>query len=166
VFFPALVTLLPFASNEQLGPTITSAVSGTAPLFALLAAGVLLGERIPAQATLACAAIVAGVALLTWKQGDVRPGFTGWALLWPIAGAVLRGLAQAGAKAGLGLWPNPLAASLIGYMVSSAIVIGTNALGRPEPARCTKHGFLWFALTGALNGGAVLLMYAAPPTRW
>ena len=161
VFFPALVTLLTFASNEQLGPTITSAVSGTAPLFALLAAGVLLGEAIPPQAALACGAIVGGVALLTWKQGDVRPGFTGWALLWPIAGAVLRGLAQAGAKAGLALWPNPLAASLIGYTVSSAIVIGTNALGRPEPPRLTKHGFLWFALTGALNGGAVLLMYGA-----
>ena len=161
VFFPALVTLLTFRSNEQLGPTITSAVSGSAPLFALLAAGVLLGEAIAPQAALACGAIVAGVALLTWKQGDVRPGFTGWALLWPIAGAVVRGLAQAGAKAGLALWPNPLAASLIGYTVSSAIVIGTNALARPEPPRYTKRGFLWFALTGALNGGAVLLMYGA-----
>ena len=161
VFFPALVTLLTFASNEQLGPTITSAVSGTAPLFALLAAGVLLGEKIPPQAALACVAIVAGVAMLTWKQADVRPGFTGWALLWPIAGAVVRGLAQAGAKAGLALWPNPLAASLIGYAVSSAVVSGTNALGRSQRPALTRRGLGWFVLTGALNGGAVLLMYGA-----
>ena len=44
LFFPAVVTLLTFRSNESLGPTITSAVSGTAPLFALLAAGLLLGR--------------------------------------------------------------------------------------------------------------------------
>lgn len=161
LFFPALVTILTFRSSEELGPTVTGAVSGTAPLFALLAAGLLLGEEIPTPATLACVAIVAGVAVLTWKQDGARARFTGWALLWPIAGAMVRGIAQVGAKAGLILWPNPFAAGLIGYLVSSATVIGANQLRqdrRPPPAR---NGVAWFALTGALNGGAVLLMYTA-----
>ena len=161
LFFPALVTILTFRSNEQLGPTITGAVSGTAPLFALLAAGLLLGEKVPAQAAVACVAIVAGVALLSWKQSALRPGFMGWSLLWPVAGAVVRGLAQAGAKAGLVLWPSPFAASLIGYLVSSATVIGANQLGRSNRPQLTKQGVVWFALTGLLNGGAVLLMYGA-----
>lgn len=159
--FPALVTLLTFRSNERLGPTITGAVSGTAPLFALLAAGLLLGENVPAQAALACVAIVAGVALLSWRQSAVRPHFRPASLLWPISGAVLRGLAQAGAKAGLLLWPSPFAASLVGYLVSSATVIAAGQIGRTRRPRLTKHGLVWFALTGALNGGAVLLMYAA-----
>ncbi|MEZ5729245.1 MAG: DMT family transporter [Burkholderiaceae bacterium] len=47
LFFPALVTLLTFRSNELLGPTLTSAVSGTAPLFAIGIAGLVLGERLP-----------------------------------------------------------------------------------------------------------------------
>lgn len=161
VFFPALVTLLTFRSNEQLGPTITSAISSTTPLFALLAAVLLLGERVPVYALLACLAIVGGAIVLTWRQSAVRPGFTGWALLWPVAGAVVRGLAQAGAKAGLVLWPSPFAAGLIGYTVSSAAVIGTNAFGRARRPALTRHGFAWFVLTGALNGGAVLLMYGA-----
>ena len=161
LFFPALVTLLTFRSNEQLGPTITGAVSGTAPLFALLAAGLLLGENVPAQAALACVAVVAGVALLSWRQSAVRPHFRPASLLWPISGAVLRGLAQAGAKAGLLLWPSPFAASLVGYLVSSATVIAAGRIGRARRPRLTKHGLAWFALTGALNGGAVLLMYAA-----
>ena len=161
LFFPALVTILTFRSNEQLGPTITGAVSGTAPLFALLAAGLLLGEKVPAQAAAACLAIVAGVAVLSWKQDAVRPGFLGWSLLWPIAGAVVRGLAQAGAKAGLALWPSPFSASLIGYSVSSAVAIGANQVGRSNRPPLTRHGVLWFALTGVLNGGAVLLMYGA-----
>jgi uncharacterized membrane protein len=161
LFFPALVTILTFRSNEELGPTITGAVSGTAPLFALLAAGLLLGEKVPAQASVACVAIVVGVAVLSWKQNAVRPGFKGWSLLWPISGAVVRGLAQAAAKAGLVLWPSPFAASLIGYSVSSATVVGASQVGRSKRPRLTNHGVVWFAVTGALNGGAVLLMYGA-----
>ncbi len=161
LFFPALVTLLTFRSVEQLGPTITGAVSGTAPLFALVAAGLILGEKIPPQAALACAGIVAGVALLSWKQKAVRPGLIGWALAWPIAGAMLRGLAQACAKAGLLLWPSPFSAGVIGYAVSSLTVIGANRLGRPRRPVPNKQAVLWFAITGVLNGSAVLLMYSA-----
>jgi drug/metabolite transporter (DMT)-like permease len=99
------------------------------------------------------------MALISWKQGEVRA--TGWALLWPVFGAVIRGFAQAGAKAGLLLWPNPFAASLIGYMVSTASVTGLNRMDRSIRQKPTVRGVAWFALTGVLNGGAVLLMYAA-----
>lgn len=161
LFFPAIVTILTFRSNELLGPTVTSAVSGTAPLFALLAAGVFLGEHIPGQAAVASIAIVMGVGLLSWKQSAVRPGFIGWSLLWPVSGAVVRGLAQVGAKAGLLLWASPFAAGLIGYLVSSVTVIGASRLRQSERPRPTKQSVVWFAMTGILNGGAVLLMYAA-----
>jgi drug/metabolite transporter (DMT)-like permease len=161
LFFPAVVTLLTFRSNEQLGPTVTGAVSGTAPLFAILAAGLLLGERIPAQAMVAALAIVAGVGIISWQRGAVRSGLTGLALLWPLSGAVLRGLAQACAKIGLLLWPSAFAASLIGYVVSSLMVLGVSRLARGKRPQLTQRHLAWFALTGALNGGAVLLMYSA-----
>ena len=161
VFFPALVTLLTFRANELLGPTVTSALSGTAPLFALLAAAALLGERVPAGATLSALGVAVGVALLSWRRGAAPTGATRAALLWPLAGAALRGLAQVAAKAGLALWASPFAAALIGYLVSSAAVIGADCL-RPAPRqRSTRAGVAWFACTGVLNGCAVLLMYAA-----
>jgi drug/metabolite transporter (DMT)-like permease len=161
VFFPAVVTILTFRSNELLGPTVTSALSGTAPLFALPAAWLLLGEAVPAQAAIASAAVVLGIALLSWKGSLRRPELPGWAILWPLAGALVRGVAQAGAKAGLLLWPNPFAAGLIGYSVSSATVLGAARLGRARKPPRTPQGIAWFALTGVLNGAAVLLMYAA-----
>ena len=161
LFFPALVTLITFRSNAVLGPTVTGSVSGTAPLFAMLAAALFLGERVPAQAAVAAVGIGAGVALISWKQGELRAGLSGWALLWPVSGAVIRGFAQAAAKAGLLLWPNPFAASLIAYTVSTATVIGINQMDRSTKQQPTLRGFAWFALTGVLNGGAVLLMYAA-----
>jgi drug/metabolite transporter (DMT)-like permease len=161
LFFPAIVTIVTFRSNELLGPTITSAVSVTSPLFALLAAALLLGERVPAQAATSAAGVMVGIALLSWERSTARRGFGGWSLLWPIAGAVLRGLSQVGAKAGLLFWANPFAASLIGYAVSSATVVGADRLRRSQKQRLTAKGIAWFAATGILNGSAVLLMYAA-----
>jgi drug/metabolite transporter (DMT)-like permease len=161
VFFPAVVTLLTFRSNELLGPTVTSAVSGTAPFFALLAAALFLGEHVPAQAAVSAAGIVLGVTMLSWNRNAVHKEFSARALAWPIAGALVRGLAQAGAKAGLLMWPNPFAAGLIGYLVSSATVVGTNRLRQPHSPRATRRGILWFVVTGILNGSAVLLMYVA-----
>lgn len=161
LFYPALVTLLTFRSNEELGPTVTSAISGTAPLFAMLAAALLLGERVPPQATLAAIGVAAGVALLSWHPGTARRRLAGRALIWPVAGAVVRGLAQAGAKAGLLLWGNPFAASVIGYLVSSTAVIGAERLRHGGRRTVTRHGRLWFAVTGAINGAAMVLMYSA-----
>jgi drug/metabolite transporter (DMT)-like permease len=161
LFFPAVVTLLTFRSNERLGPTVTSAVSGTAPLFALLAASLLLDENVPAQAAASAAGVAAGIFLLTWNPGAVQPGSARWLLIWPLAGAMLRGVAQVVAKAGLLLWPNPFAAGLIGYAVSSAVVIGADRGRSGERRRPTRRSVFWFGLTGALNGGALLLLYTA-----
>ncbi len=161
LFYPALVTLLTFRANEELGPTVTSAISGTAPLFALLAAALLLGEQIPPQAAIAALGVAAGVALLSWRPG-AAPGLrSGRALVWPVAGAIVRGVAQAGAKAGLLLWGNPFAAGVIGYLVSSTAVLGAEQLRSGGRKAVSRDGLLWFAATGAINGGAMVLMYSA-----
>jgi len=97
LFFPAAVTLLNFRSNELLGPTVTSTVSGTTPLFALVAAALLLGEKIPSHAAAAALGVLIGIALLSWHPGGVRR-FSGWSLGWPFLGAVVRALAQVGAE--------------------------------------------------------------------
>lgn len=161
VFFPAVVTMFTFRSNELLGPTVTSAVSGTAPLFALLAAGIFLQERVPPQAALSALGVVAGVVMLTWKRSAVRSDFAASSLSWAVAGAVMRGLAQAAVKAGLLLWPSAFAAGLIGYVMSSATVLGADRLRKGKRPVLNRKGLSWFAVTGILNGSAVLLMYVA-----
>lgn len=161
LFYPAMVTLLTFRANEELGPTVTSAISGTAPLFAILAAALLLHERVPAQTVIAALGVAAGVALLSWRPGTAIDSAHRRALFWPVAGAVVRGLAQTGAKAALLLWPNPFAASLAGYLVSSTAVLGAEHFRHGGRRRVTRAGLLWFILTGIINGAAMLLMYVA-----
>lgn len=157
-FFPVLVTLLTYASNDRLGPAITSTVSATAPFFALLAAVLFIGERIPAHALLATCGVVGGIALVSWRGAAPGRGAASWALAIPVAGAVVRGFAQAAVKAGLALWPSPFAATLIGYTVSSAVALG---VGRASTAPRRGPALFWFALTGVLNGAGVLALYSA-----
>jgi uncharacterized membrane protein len=161
VIYPVLVTVLTFRSNDQLGPTVTATVSGTAPIFALAAAVWLLGETVPPAAVIACIGVAIGIALLSWKRGAIAGKAFGWALLWPLAGAIVRGFAQAAAKLGLLLWPSAFALSLISYLVSTVTVIGTNRWGRDARRRPSARTRAWFMLTGVFNGAGMLLMYYA-----
>jgi drug/metabolite transporter (DMT)-like permease len=160
VFYPAIVTLLTYESNRQLGPTLTGAVSCTAPLFAVVTAVLVLGERLTLPSAAGGAVIVAGLMLLTARAPlETAPG---WRLLLPVSGALLRGVAQTLTKLGLVLWPNPFAAALVGYAASAVVMWSTDAaVSRRQGRRITGAGILWFMAVGALNGGAVLLMYYA-----
>lgn len=162
IFFPAVVTLLTFASNQRLGPTVAASIGSTAPMFAVLGAAVFLSEPLGGRELIATAIIVLGSMLLS-KPDDVGAGGGPRAALWlPWSAAVLRALAQVLSKAGLALWPNPFAAALVGYTVSAAAVWAAPALDpRRRAFACNRNGAVWFALTGALNGAAVLLMYYA-----
>jgi drug/metabolite transporter (DMT)-like permease len=165
VFFPAAVTLLTFAANRRLGPAVTGTIGGTAPLFAVLGAAFFLDEPLGMREAVATAIIVLGCTLLSSSDGTVAGGRAREALWLPWTSAVLRGAAQVLSKAGLALWPNPFAAALMGYSVSAAVVWGAPLLGPQRPAfAANRRGVAWFAVTGVLNGGAVLSMYYALST--
>lgn len=158
VFFPAAVTMLTFEANRRLGPTVTATVGSTAPLFAVLGAVLFLAEPFGGRTLGATGLVVLGLVALTRVRGvrDTPPRAL-W-LAW--AAAVLRALAQILSKAGLALWPSPYAAALMGYTVSSAAVWAAALRGSRTPA-FNRAGIAWFAVTGLLNGAAVLALYSA-----
>ena len=161
LFYPAAVTLLTFEANRRLGPTVTGTVGSTTPLFAVLGAAVFLGESLGARELFATSLIVLGSIALSRPRTTDREGRQRSALWLPWSAAALRALAQVMSKAGLALWPNPFAAALVGYTVSSAAV-WASALGRRvnKPA-FNRRGVAWFAATGILNGAALLSLYHA-----
>ncbi len=160
LFFPAAVTLLTYTGNQRMGPIITSSVSCTTPMFALLGAILFLGEALTAGNALGTAAIVLGMLVLTWR-GDARPrDWPLWAIVLPFAAAAIRALAQVLTKAGLALWGSPYAAGLIGYSVSAVVILlAVRSRGPRQPA--DRRATPWFVATGMLNGGSVFLMYVA-----
>jgi drug/metabolite transporter (DMT)-like permease len=162
LIFPALVTFLNFASNRLVGPTVAGTLSGTTPLFAVLGALLFLGEPLTLLVAAGTIAIVIGVVTLASRDSDRPRHISTWVLLIPLAGAAIRGGAQAAVKGGLTLWPDPFAAVLIGYSVSSVMILaGNRALVQRAGAILDRRGIFWFAVVGICNGLGVLAMYAA-----
>jgi drug/metabolite transporter (DMT)-like permease len=162
LIFPALVTFLNFASNRLVGPTVAGTLSGTTPLFAVLGALLFLGEPLTPVVAAGTIAIVIGVVTLASRDSDRPRHIPTWVLLIPLAGAAIRGGAQAAVKGGLTLWPDPFAAVLIGYSVSSVMILaGNRALVQRAGAILDRRGIFWFAVVGICNGLGVLAMYAA-----
>jgi drug/metabolite transporter (DMT)-like permease len=163
LIFPALVTFLNFASNRLAGPTVAGTVSSTTPFFAVLGAILFLGESLSAAAAAGTAAIVLGVVALTARGGNRPQTWAAWVILLPLAGAAIRGGAQAAVKGGLALWPDPFVAALVGYCVSSVTIFAANRAFVPRSTTPLdwRRGITWFMLVGLCNGAGVLAMYAA-----
>jgi drug/metabolite transporter (DMT)-like permease len=162
IFFPATVTLLNFESNRLVGPNVAGAVSGLTPLFAVMLAIVLLGESPRPLQLLATASVIAGVMLMYWGRRQIRSRWSIWMLVLPLLAAVIRGCVQPVVKLGLERWPNPIVAVLIGYTVSSAVLIGGAFVrDRTFVRSLNPRGAFWFGGIGLCHGLAVLSLYAA-----
>jgi len=155
------VSILSVRSNEKLGPAVAGAVGNVTPVFAVLGAVLLLGERMgPGQAA-GLAMVVGGVALLALRGGAGGRSWSIWVLGLPLAAALVRGAIQPAIKTGLVLWHEPLAAAAIGYTMSTIVIlalVGRRAL-REGPA--DRRGLAWFLGVGMCNGTATFLLYAA-----
>ena len=162
LIFPALVTFLNFESNRLTGPTVAGTISSTTPLFAVLGAILFLGEPLSPAAMAGTAAIVLGVIALTARSADRPRSWAAWVIVLPLAGAAIRGGAQAAVKGGLAMWPDPFVAALVGYTVSCATIFAGNRAFVPRAsAPLDRRGILWFMAVGICNGLGVLAMYAA-----
>ncbi len=159
--FPIGVTLLTFEANRRIGPNLTGALGNVTPLFALLLAALLLGEQPGAAGWAAAAVIVGGVALLALGGPAGRRAVPVAGLLLPLAAALLRGLVAPVVKLGMAAWPDPFAATLLGYLVSAALLLGLGAASGMRPFAVPGRGGAWFIASGACNGAAVLTMYVA-----
>jgi len=160
LFFPAAVTLLTYTGNQRMGPTVTSSISCTTPMFALSGAILFLGEALTSGNALGTAVIVLGMLVLTWNDGARPRDWPLWALALPFAAAAIRALAQVLTKAGLALWASPYTAALIGYTVSAAVILVAARAGGAAKTS-DRRAMPWFVATGFFNGGSLFLMYIA-----
>lgn len=159
--FPAVVTLLTFASNRALGPVVTSSLGNLSPLFAVTLAVVLLHEPLRSLQFAGLVIVVAGVLLISMQRHGARDWRT-WALLLPLGAAALRGLVPPVIKLGLDLWPSPIAAGLVGYIFSTMTVMTVEKIRNGSfIAKGPRVGRFWFMGIGLCNGIATMLLYAA-----
>ena len=162
LFFPASLTFLTFASNRALGPVITSTLGNLAPLFAVALAVVLLHEPLRALQLAGLVLAVAGAVIITVTRPRDLGHWRSWALLLPLGGALIRGVVPPIVKLGLEIWPSPLWACLIGYIMSSLVVLSVQRIRNGSfVVEASRSGRLWFAVTGISNGLSALTLFAA-----
>ena len=160
--FPAMLTLMTFASNRALGPVVTSTLGNLAPLFAVGLAVVLLHEPLHALQFVGLVIAVAGAVIITVTRPRDFGSWRSWALLLPLGGAVLRGVVPPIVKLGLEIWPSPLWACLIGYVMSSLVVLTVQRVRKGSfVADAPSPGRFWFAVTGICNGLSALALFTA-----
>jgi drug/metabolite transporter (DMT)-like permease len=159
--FPGAAALLNFESNRLMGPNIAGALSSLTPIFAVILAIVMLGERIRVPQLFGMAALVIGISLM-YRVHVSLSARSLWLMGLPVGSSAIRGVIQPVAKLGFAWWPNPIAAVVISYTVSSAVLIVAALIraGGAIPA-IDYRGALWFAVVGLCNGLAVLAMYGA-----
>jgi drug/metabolite transporter (DMT)-like permease len=163
LFFPASLTLLTFASNRALGPpVITSTLGNLAPLFAVALAVVLLHEPLRVLQLAGLVLAVAGAVIITVTRPRDLGHWRSLALLLPLASALIRGVVPPVVKLGLEIWPSPLWACLVGYIMSSLVVLTVQRIRKGSfVAEAPRSGRFWFAVTGISNGLSALALFAA-----
>ena len=160
--FPAVLTIMTFASNRALGPVVTGALGNLSPLLSVAVAVAAAARAAPCAAIRRADGGVLGVLTITVTRTDDMRDWRTWALLLPLGASVLRGVIPPIIKIGLEAWPNPIAAGLTGYIVSTLTVLTVERIRTGRfMVQAPLSGKLWFACNGICNGIGTLLLYAA-----
>lgn len=162
LIFPAVLTILTFASNRALGPVVTGALGNLSPLLSVAVAVLVLHEPLRSLQFAGLVLCVIGVFTITVTRTDDMRDWRTWALLLPLGASVLRGVVPPIIKVGLEIWPNVIAAGLTGYICSTMTVLMVERVRNGHfIVRGPLSGRLWFALNGLCNGVGTMLLYAA-----
>jgi len=160
LFRPALSVNLAVAGVKLMGPALTSGLAATNPLFAACFAILLLGEKMTWPMAVGTLAVVGGVAISAFRPGGMARGWPVWAITLPLGAAFFRALGHPLTMIGLADIPSPLFAGLISYTVSIIVVYAAFRLeGRRMPT--LTRGYLWFVLSGSLNGVSIYSLNSA-----
>ncbi len=153
LFYPAMVTILTFEATRFLGPNVTAAMGNLAPVVAVAAGVLWLGEALGIRQFAGIAVLVAGVTMMTTNRNWGDTTWPLWALALPLTASMLRGLGQPLLKVGFGWWHNPRVATLLCYASSATVVIIVGLLRKKASAASfTPKGVAWFMVVGFGNG--------------
>ena len=161
--FPAMLTLLTFASNRALGPVAAAALGNLSPLFSVAIAVAVLHEPLrPLQFAGLVISVLGALIITVTRTADMRDWRT-WALLLPLAASLLARHRSAGDQDRA----RSLAESDRGrpdrlhFLDRSPCSPSSASAPANSITQAPLSGRLWFAVNGICNGIGTLLLYAA-----
>ena len=163
LFQPGLTRLLSYKGIDALGVAITDPIRATTPLFSAMMAIIFLGEKLTLPIVVATLMIMAGITVLSWRNGSMKLTASAVFLWYPIAASALAGATQVVRKFGLAAVPHPLVAAAV--TATSSFVVSILTLWYVERNQQTwkmnRHCFWWFLAAGLTISVAMVCIYYA-----
>ena len=157
VFRPSLSANLSVSGTRFLGPTLSSALGSTSPLFGVALGVLWLGEVFTWQIGIGTIGIIAAVLVLSLGNLRVESSWPIWALALPVGAALIRALAHVFSKIGMEEIPDPYFVGLVGFSVSAVIALTAAKISRSAPApNWRMSGPYWFVIAGFMFGTAII----------
>ncbi len=157
LFRPSVSSNLAVAAVRHLGPTLSSTLASTSPLFGAFFGVLLLGESLSWTTALGTLGIVSAVVMLARRDSRVVATWPIWALGLPVGAAAIRSVGHVLTKVGMEGIPDPYFAGLVSFSVSALVMLALHRL-RPD-ARAVAwrtRGPYWFVAAGVTMAIAVL----------
>lgn len=160
LFRPVLSANLALNGVRLLGPTLTSTLAATSPLFGVIFGVSLFAEALTWPIVFGTGAIMCGLVAMTGGRGSTKTGWPMWALLLPLGAALFRAIGHVLTKFGYDEVDSAFFAALISYTVSFVVAAGAHRL-RGRRVNLRVRGLGWFVLAGLVNGVSVLSVNSA-----
>jgi drug/metabolite transporter, DME family len=154
---PSVSANLSVAGTRFLGPTLSSTLGSTTPLFGAALGIFWLGEAFTVPIAVGTLGIIAAVLMLSLGNLKMERDWPMWALALPVGAAIIRSLAHVLTKVGMEDIPNPYFAGLVGFTVSA--ILTNIALGWGEKrvrVDWKARGTYWFAAAGVVFAIAIM----------
>jgi len=160
VFSAILGRTLNYISIDRLGVPISTSLSGTNPLFALILAVIFLGEDVSINTLLGSFFVVAGIALMSgWGASNslnVRD------MVIPLSSAFFYACSSAIRKIGLNILPESILGAVVGALTSLiAYPILLRLMGRSGEFKLNKKAIPWLIGGGIATSTAWIGMFTA-----
>lgn len=144
---PSISSLLAIQSIHVMGPTLTSALTASAPIFGAFFAILLLGEELTLKTAIGIGAVVAGAAVASYRKQGLARDWPLWAVTLPLGAALVRASGHVVTKMGLEDVPSASFAVMVSNTVSLAIAMAAFRIeGRPLVG--TIKSYKWFVASG------------------
>ena len=160
-FFAAILgRTMNYLSIDKLGVPISTSLTGTNPIFALILAVLFLGESVSMTTVLGTLLVVVGIALMSGWGAENK--LNARDLVIPLASAFFYACSSAVRKVGLNILPESVLGAVVGAMTSLiAYPVLLRLMGRSGEFKLTKKALPWLIGGGIATSTAWIGMFTA-----
>ena len=143
-----------------LGPTLTSGLGASGPIFAALFAFLLLGEVMTLPVAIGTLLVIAGILVATLRGKASKADWPLWAISLPMGAELCRAIAHSFTKIGFDEVNDPFFAGLMAT-TTAAVLLTARYVAQGQRLDFRASGNVWFVICGLFSGGGILVLNVA-----